>query len=220
MSFSTVAVLLLVLGPFVTLQCQDTASPQLERSSPGSVHIDRSVEKEATTTQRTTNGYVFPTAEQRRQRFVRNAVGPFALGRVGFSAGLAQWNDSLEEWGQGAKGYGKRYASQFGKNAIRQTVIYGLSEALKLDTGFEKSRRKGFLPRLGDALEQSVTSRTRSGKRVISAPIFAGTYAGAIVPYETWYPSRYSYKDGLRSGTYSIAKSVGLNIVREFLFNW
>ncbi|HEY7785400.1 MAG TPA: hypothetical protein VIB00_11770 [Pyrinomonadaceae bacterium] len=166
------------------------------------------------------NGYVFPTAEERKKRYLRSVVGPFAIARVGVSAGLNQLSDSPEEWGQGAEGYGKRFASQFGKNVIRQSVIYGLSEAMKLDTGFQKSKRKGFLPRLSDALVQTVTSRTRSGKRVLSAPIFAGTYAGEIIRYETWYPSRYSYKDGLRSGTYSFAKSAGLNVVREFVINW
>jgi hypothetical protein len=168
----------------------------------------------------TADPYVFPTAKQRARRYAKNMVGPFAFGRAALSAGIEQWNDEPEEWGQGAKGYGKRFSSNFGKNAIRQTVTYGLSEAFRLDTGFEKSKKKGFWPRLGDALIQNVTSRTRSGKRVLSAPIFVGTYAGAIIPYETWYPKRYSYKDGLRSGTYSLATGFGINVVREFVFNW
>jgi hypothetical protein len=168
----------------------------------------------------TTDDYVFPTAEQRAKRYAKNVVGPFALVRTAFTAGIDQWSDHPEEWGQGSKGYGKRFASNFGKNAIRQTVSYGLSEALRLDTGFERSKRKGFWPRLSDALVQNVTSRTRSGKRVLSAPIFVGAYTGSIVPHETWYPSRYSYKDGLRSGTYSIAAGFGINVLREFVFNW
>jgi hypothetical protein len=118
------------------------------------------------------------------------------------------------------EGYGKRFASTVGSNAIRQTVTYGLSEAFKLDTGFEKSKHTKFWPRLKDALVQNVTSRTRSGKRVLSAPILVGTYAGTIIPSETWYPERYSYKDGLRGGSYSLLFGFGINIVREFIFNW
>ena len=76
------------------------------------------------------------------------------------------------------------------------------------------------MPRLGDALIQNVTARTRSGKRVLSVPVIAGAYTGSIIPYETWYPSRYNYKDGLRSGTFSIARGFGINVIREFLFNW
>ena len=164
--------------------------------------------------------YVFPTSKKRFNRYVKSTVGPFSLLRSAVSAGIDQWNDSPEEWEQGASGYGKRFASNFGRNAIRQTVTYGLSEALRQDTGFERSKRKGFWPRLSDALVQNVTSRTRSGKRVISAPLIAGAYTGSLIAVKAWYPERYSYKDGLRSGTYSLATGFAINIVREFVYNW
>jgi hypothetical protein len=164
--------------------------------------------------------YVFPDSGKRFHRFVMNTVGPLALLKSAGSAALNQWDDNPVEWGQGAKGYGKRLGSNLGGNAIRQTVTYGLSEAFRLDTGFERSKRKGFWPRLSDALIQNFTSRTRSGKRVLSAPILAGTFVGAIIPTESWYPSRYSYKDGLREGSYSLATGFALNVIREFVVNW
>ena len=160
--------------------------------------------------------YVFPTARTRFTRYVKSTVGPFGHLRTAASSAINQWNDTPEEWEQVAKGYGKRFASNFGKNVIRQTTQYGLSEAMRLDTGFEKSKRKGFWPRVEDALVQNVTSRTRSGKRVVSVPIIAGAYAGSIMPAETWYPDRFSYKDGLRWGTYSLATGFGINLIREF----
>jgi hypothetical protein len=166
------------------------------------------------------SGYVFPSAKHRFNRYVKSTIGPFSLLRSAASAGIQQWDNSPLEWGQGMEGYGKRFASTVGSNAIRQTVTYGLSEAFKLDTGFEKSKHTKFWPRLKDALVQNVTSRTRSGKRVLSAPILVGTYAGTIIPSETWYPERYSYKDGLRGGSYSLLFGFGINIVREFIFNW
>ena len=164
--------------------------------------------------------YVFPSHEERFKRYLKSTIGPFSLVRTGISAGLNQWHDSPEEWGQGMKGYGKRYASGFGRNAIQQTVTYGLDEAFHLDTGFERSKREGFGARLKDALLQNVTSRTRSGKRVISAPRFVGVYTGAIVAHETWYPERYSYKDGLRSGSITLLTGFGINLFREFVVNW
>ncbi len=168
----------------------------------------------------TTQDYVFPTHRQRFNRYMKSTVGPFRLAWTAASAGIHQAQDHPEEWGQGMKGYGKRYASSFGHNAIQQTVTYGLDEAFRLDTGFEKSKREGFGPRLKDALIQNVTSRTRSGKRVISVPRFAGVYTGAIISHETWYPERYSYKDGLRSGTTNLLIGFGTNLIREFVFNW
>jgi hypothetical protein len=88
--------------------------------------------------------YVFPSAQKRFTRYVKGTVGPFSLVRTATASAIDQWDDSPEEWEQGTKGYGKRFASNFGKNVIRQTTQYGLSEALRLDTGFEKSKRKGF----------------------------------------------------------------------------
>src|SRR5690242_15570068 len=135
----------------------------------------------------TKQDYVFPTERERRKRYIMNLVGPFRLARTAASAGIEQWRDSPEEWGQGAKGYGKRFASGMGQNAIQQTVTYGLDEAMGLDTSFQRSKREGFFPRFKDALIQNVTSRTKNGDRVVSVPRFAGIYTGAVVARETWY---------------------------------
>ena len=164
--------------------------------------------------------YVFPTHRERFDRYVKDTVGPVRLTRITLSAAFDQWRDSPEEWEQGMKGYSKRYASSFGRNAIQQSVTYGLDEALGLDSGFQRSRREGVLPRVKHAFVETFTSRTKTGKRVLSAPRLAGVYTGAIVATETWYPERYSYKDGLRMGTGSLITSFGINLVREFLINW
>jgi hypothetical protein len=180
----------------------------------------QSTEPVVASTQTTTKEYVFPTARERFNRYVKSTVGPERLLRTAASAGISQWKDSPEEWGQGAKGYSKRFASDLGQNAIQQTVTYGLDSALKLDTGFQRSKREGFFPRLKDALAQNVTSRNKSGRRVISVPRFVGVYTGAIIANETWYPDRYSYKDGLRRGTGSLLTGFGINVLREFVIKW
>jgi len=164
--------------------------------------------------------YVFPTHRERFDRYVKDTVGPFRLTRSAVAAGFDQWRDTPEEWGQGMKGYGKRFASSLGRNAIQQTVTYSLDEALGVDSGFHRSGREGFGPRLKHAFLETITSRTKSGNRVISAPKLAGVYTGAIVATETWYPERYSYKDGLRMGTGTLLTSFGINLVREFVISW
>jgi hypothetical protein len=168
----------------------------------------------------TTQDYVFPTHRERFNRYLKSTVGPLRLAWSAGAAGIDQWRDHPEEWEQGMKGFGRRYASNLGQNAIHQTVTYGLDEAFGLDTGFKKSTREGFGARLKDALIQNVTSRTKSGKRVVSVPRFAGAYSGAIISRETWYPERYSYKDGLRAGTGNLLTGFGINLLREFVFSW
>ena len=164
--------------------------------------------------------FEFPTRRERFDRYVKSTVGPVTLVNVGLVAGINQWRDNPEEWGQGMSGYGKRYASTFGRNSIQQTVIYGLDSTLGLDTRFRRSDRKGFFDRMKHALAENVTSRTRSGKRVISVPRLAGIYSSAVIASETWYPERYSYKDGLRSATGGLLTGFGLNLIREFVVNW
>jgi hypothetical protein len=167
----------------------------------------------------TKSTYVFPTRNERFKRYVWDTLGPWSLVTIAAAAGIDQWEKNPPEWGQGASGYGKRYASNLGQNAVQQTTSYGLSEAFRLDTGFSKSNRNGFGPRLGDALIQNVTSRTRTGKHIISVPRFAGFYVGGIVPAIAWYPSRFSYKDGLREGTYSLVVGFAASVIREFIFH-
>ena len=164
--------------------------------------------------------FVFPTHRERFDRYVKDTVGPFRLTRSAVAAGLDQWRDTPEEWGQGMKGFGKRYASSLGRNAIQQTMTYGLDEALGVDSSFHRSGREGLMPRVKHAFLETITSRTKSGNRVISAPKLAGVYTGAIVATETWYPERYSYKDGLRMGTGTLLTSFGINLVREFFISW
>jgi hypothetical protein len=164
-----------------------------------------------------TEPYVFPTRKERFDRYVRSMFGPTAFLRSAINAGINQWKDSPEEWEQGMSGYGKRFASSFGKNAVQHTVIYGLDSALGLDTGFRRSPSKKFGERLKHALLENITSRTKSGKRVISVPRIAGAYTSGVVSREAWYPERYNYKDGLRSGTRSLLTGFALNVVREFV---
>ena len=196
-------------SPDTTQQTTSAIDPSTQTPSP-----------QASPSPTPTSTYVFPDNKERFRRYVKSTVGPFALARIAASAGIQQANDSPEEWEQGMKGYGKRFASGFARNAIQQTVTYGLDEALDLDTGFQKSTRSGFGPRLKDALLQNITSRTRSGSRVLSAPRLVGVYSGAVIAAETWYPERYSYKDGLRSGTRTLVIGFGINVIREFLFNF
>lgn len=193
-------------------------SQEIEKDDDDSkpVIVDQQTTQQTTKTQ----DYVFPTHQERFNRYLKSTVGPFRLAWTVGAAGIDQWRDHPEEWGQGMKGFGRRYASNLGQNAIQQTVTYGLDEAFGLDTGFRKSARDGFGNRVKDALLQNVTSRTKSGNRVISVPRFAGAYSGALISRATWYPDRYSYKDGLRAGTANLLTGFGFNLVREFVFNW
>ncbi|MDX6443736.1 MAG: hypothetical protein QOH71_810, partial [Blastocatellia bacterium] len=42
-------------------------------------------------------------------------------------------------------------------------------------------------------------------------------YTASVIAYETWYPNRYNYRDGLQSGTISIGTNALANLFREFI---
>lgn len=162
--------------------------------------------------------YTRPTAEKRFKRYVNDTVGPFAWVGVGASAAVSTIANEPEEWGKSARGFGKRVASSFGRNVIRNTAIYGMDEAFKLDSHFYRSNKKDFGSRFGNAVASTFTARTKSGKRTIGAPRIFGTYAANVIAAEAWYPPRYNWKDGMKSGTISLGVNSVFNIFREFVF--
>lgn len=162
--------------------------------------------------------YVRPNAATRRKRFINSTVRPFALGRMIATAGISTWRNSPEEWGTKWEGFGRRVASNFGKNAIKQTAKFGLDEALKLDSHFYRSKSTSVGARVRNALMSPVTARTREGKRVIGFANLVGTYGSSIIAYETWYPDRYNWKDGVRSGTISLGFNAVFNLFKEFVW--
>lgn len=162
--------------------------------------------------------YVRPSKKERVNRYLSDAFGVPAVISATFGATFGQIGNEPPEWRRTAGGFGKRFASSYATNAIRNTVSFGISEAFKLDNRFERSGQKGFGKRLKHVFVASYATRTKSGKRILDFPQFIGTYSASVIAYETWYPNRYDYKDGLRSGTVSLGVRFGVNLLREFIF--
>jgi hypothetical protein len=162
--------------------------------------------------------YVRPNAGQRQKRYVKSIFGPIALARTVVGAGYGTWRNSPVEWGDRWEGFGRRLASGFGKNAIKQTTVYALDEAFKLDSAFYRSTKKDVGSRLGNALISPFTARKSDGRRVFGFPRIIGTYASSIIAYEAWYPNRFGYREGLKSGTISLGFNAAFNVIKEFVW--
>ncbi|MBK8466355.1 MAG: hypothetical protein IPL32_11040 [Chloracidobacterium sp.] len=167
----------------------------------------------------TTNqaSYARPNAEKRFKRFVNDTVGPFSWVGVAASSGFSTIRNEPEEWGKSAKGFGKRFASTLGKNVIRNTAIYGMDEALKIDSHFYRSKKRDFGSRAGNAIASTFTARTANGKRTVGVSRIVGTYAANVIAAEAWYPPRYNWKDGMKSGTISLGANSVFNLFKEFV---
>ena len=118
------------------------------------------------------------TQRQRTQIYLKTMINPFGYIKVGFSAGIDQWNDKPEEWGQGASAYGKRYANILGQYSIQRTVTFGLSSLLHEDNRYFNSDKSSFWPRTKYALESGILARHDDGRRHISISQLGGVAAG------------------------------------------
>ncbi len=161
--------------------------------------------------------YVRPNAEKRFRSFVNDTIGPFAWAGIAAGAGFSTITNKPGEWGRSSNGFGKRFASNFGKNVIKNTAIYGIDEALKLDSHYYRSKKREVGSRVGNALISTFTARTEGGKRTVGISRIVGTYTANVIANEVWYPKRYDWRDGVKSGTISLGINSFFNLVKEFI---
>jgi hypothetical protein len=163
--------------------------------------------------------YTRPTEKTKLQNYFFDTYGPYPIVGAALAAGINQADNTPPEWKQGAEGYGKRFASDFGIAAVTTTTRYGFAKALHEDTLYYRCECKGTFPRLSHALVSTFTSRRGSeGHRVFSFPALVAPYAGTMTAVYGWYPGRYGAKDAFRMGNYSLLGYVGGNIALEFLY--
>jgi hypothetical protein len=164
--------------------------------------------------------YIRPTTKAKLHSYIFQTFGPYPVVGAAFAAGINQADNTPPEWKQGAAGYGKRYASDFGINAVTITTRYALARAFREDTLYYRCECKGVFPRLGHAMVSTFTGRRGDdGHRVFSFSALVAPYAGTMTAVYGWYPDRYSAKDGFRMGNYSLLGYVGENIALEFLYS-
>ncbi len=162
--------------------------------------------------------YTRPTQKTKIYHYLFDAFGPYPIVSAAITVGIGQAMNSPPEWGQGAEGYGRRFASNFRIAAVGTTTRYALSEAFKEDALYYRCECKGVLPRLGHAVISTLTARRgEDGHRVFSVPALVAPYAGTMTAIYGWYARHYGVRDALRKGNYNMLEYVGANISLEFL---
>ena len=107
------------------------------------------------------------------------------------------------EWGGGFDAMTQRIASRAGGHVIGTSVRHGLAAALGRSTGIEPCTGcTSTEDRVTHAIVDTFTDRDDGGRRVISEPYLAGTFAGAIAP-TLWHPDG-NLGDGVKSGVWSV----------------
>lgn len=118
-----------------------------------------------------------------------------------------------DEWGGGADALGARILSRGGGHIVRESVRHGLAAALGRTTEYRPCGCDGPERRIAYAITETFTDYDVQGRRRLSTPFLAGTYAGALAPV-LWHPDA-DAAEALQSGTMSLLWAIANNIVNE-----
>lgn len=156
------------------------------------------------------------TDHQLLHKYVWSTLGVDGVVHATLTSSLDQLRGQPTEWGGGAEGYARRWASDYAESAIADTTKYAIARMFNHDPSFTRCECEGVARRLGHAIDAPFMSRTRDGRRVLSAASLAGILAGNVVPAATWYPAPLGTRDGLKHAATSLLSKIAVDVFKEF----
>ena len=167
----------------------------------------------------TTAEYHRPTEREKLHNYVFDAFGPLPIFGAAFASGIQQAYGTPPEWGGGAAGYGRRFASDYDIAITTTSARYVAATLLREDTLCYPCTCGRFLPRFRHAIISTFTARRGDdGHRVFSVPALIAPFAGGEAATLGWYPSRYEPMDGARIGAYNLLYQAAGNVALEFVY--
>jgi hypothetical protein len=148
--------------------------------------------------------------------YTRAFVKPDSVLGPMFGAAVNQARNEPPEWGQGAQGFGVRFASGYGRMLISRTIRFGVAAADHEDPRFIPSGEMGFWRRLTSATVHVFVVPTDRGTELPAFSRLAGIYGAAFIS-NAWYPlSRANTSHAFARGSTALSATVGWNVLREF----
>ena len=156
------------------------------------------------------------TLDTRFKIYARGLINPLSALGPAVGAGIGQARNKPEEWGQGAAGYGRRFASGYGRNVISATISFGVAAIDHEDPRFMPSHQHGIWQRTSHAIAGTFVTHTDWGDTIPAYSRFAGAYGAALVS-NAWYPLR-DHTPGavMERGSTAILSSVIWRLLQEF----
>jgi hypothetical protein len=157
------------------------------------------------------------TRKERLKVYADDLFSPFHVFMAGASAGITQAQNVPPEWGQGAEGYGRRFANYYASATVSNMLQMAGEDLLHEDNLYYGSGEHGIWRRVKYAVKSSVLARGADGSRHLSVSQIGST-AGAAFISRLWQPrGDDSAGDGAVSFGISMATNAGVNVIREFL---
>lgn len=149
--------------------------------------------------------------------FYKSTIEPVTFMASGVVAGWSQWQNDDKEWGQGAEGYGKRYAAAFTDRATRNFFRRFFYPSLfRQDPRYFRKGTGGTGGRIGYAIGHSFVTRTDSGGRFANISLWAAIASTAAIE-PLYHPGRdHGFGPGAKHFGYDIGKAMGWDVLREF----
>jgi hypothetical protein len=150
-------------------------------------------------------------------RFHADAVfSPWSMAGSAAYAGILQGIGTPREWGQGAGGYGKRFASTVACSAVHGALAFGLDSALHQDPRYYRSRSTGFWRRTAHAFRGTILTHTDRGGETLSTWRLGSAYGAAYLSNQ-WYPDRLNtVRLDFLEGSLQIGADFASNLGAEF----
>jgi hypothetical protein len=106
-----------------------------------------------------------------------------------FFSGVAQFRDDPVEWGQGMKGYSRRFGTRYAQGVAKTTGEFVVSSIIREDPRYDLSRDRTFWKRTGHAFASMVVVKNVDGQRRPALSKFAGAASSGLAGM-AWYPDR------------------------------
>jgi hypothetical protein len=137
------------------------------------------------------NGTQLPplTAGQKFKLQARSQFDYMEIPWYGILAGISQARNTSSGYGQGAEGYGKRYASEWADGSIENFMVAAVfPSVLHQDPRFYQSGKGSFWHRVAYAASRIVVTRSDSGQTAFNASEIFGSVSAAAISTYSYHP--------------------------------
>jgi hypothetical protein len=156
------------------------------------------------------------TFGERLRIYERSFINPESLIGPAMGAGIGQWRNTPSEWGQGAEGFGRRFASGYGRSVIGRTIGFGVATVDHEDPRFVPSNESGIWRRTKHAVAWTFISRNDRGGVMPAFSRLAGVYGAGFIANAWEPPSQDTNRAALVRGSTALLSSVGWHVFEEF----
>jgi hypothetical protein len=156
-------------------------------------------------------------AGQKFRLFIMDTIEPVTFAGAGVSAGIAQASDDDPSFGQGAAGYGKRYAVAFLDSSSSNFFHTFFFPALfRQDPRYYRWDQGTSEGRLGHALQHTVITRSDGGKKMVNFSEWLGTVSADALGTIYHPGARRGVSAAAIRDSISIGTDMGFDVLREF----